>query len=85
MPATTSNPLPPIDGDSGGQITPIFVTVKEAAAILGGVSPWTVNQLCRLGTIESRFHKNRRLVVLASLKAYADSLPATRDESEESA
>lgn len=63
------------------EVTPIFVTVKDAAAILGGVSPWTVNQLCRDDVIESRFHKRRRLVVLASLKAYAESLPATREES----
>lgn len=60
---------------------PIFVTVKDAAARLGGFSPWTVNQLCRDGVIESRWHKRRRLVVLASLTAYAESLPASREES----
>jgi len=63
-------------------ITPIFVTVKEAAAILGGgTSPWTMNRLCKLGAIESKFQANRRMVSLVSLHEYAANLP----ESQESA
>jgi hypothetical protein len=62
------------------KVAPIFVTVQEAAAILGGdTSPWTVNNLCRLGAIESKWSgegkRRRRLVRLASVHAYADSLP----------
>ncbi|WP_294567549.1 helix-turn-helix domain-containing protein [uncultured Arthrobacter sp.] len=85
MPATTSNDPQGLGGASVADITPIFATVKDAAAILGGLSPWTVNQLCRTGAIESRFHNRRRLVVLASLRAYAESLPTTREDGEESA
>ena len=74
---------------SAAEITPIFVTVKDAAAILGGgVSPWTVNRLCRLGRIESRFHERRRMVLLSSIKDYAMSLPDGSDidnEQQESA
>lgn len=61
-------------------LTPIHVTAKDAAAILGGgVSPWTIHQLCRLGKIDSRFQGKRRMVVLASLRDYAENLPTTRE------
>lgn len=61
-------------------ITPIHVTAKDAATILGGgVSPWTIHRLCRDGLIESRFLNRRRLVVLASLREYADNLPVSRE------
>jgi hypothetical protein len=74
MPANTSN-----HPRSGG---PKFLTVKEAAARLGGgYSPWVINKLCRDGKIESRWHSRRRLVVAASLDDYADSLPTERQES----
>ena len=79
MPAITSNN--PQSGDAVPPISPIYVTAKDAATILGGgTSPWTIHRLCRIGAIESRFHGKRRMVVLESLRAYADSLPATRDE-----
>lgn len=55
---------------------PIFVTVKDAAAIIGGTSPWTIYRLCKTGAIESRLRNNRRLVVRASLLNYAANLPA---------
>lgn len=72
MPANTSNNL-----QSG---EPKFLTVKEAAARLGGgYSPWVINKLCRDGKIESRWHSRRRLVVATSLDEYADSLPAERE------
>ena len=71
MPANTSN--------SQRSEDPKFLTVKEAAARLGGgYSPWVINKLCRDGKIESRWHNRRRLVVVTSLDEYADSLPTER-------
>lgn len=74
MPANTSN--------SQRSEDPKFLTVKEAAARLGGgYSPWVINKLCRDGKIESRWHNRRRLVVVTSLDEYADSLPSEREAS----
>lgn len=56
------------------QIQPIFVSVKEAAQVLG-LTPWSVYQLCDQQKIESRYHGRRRLVLVESLREYADSLP----------
>ena len=68
-------------GEPVSTMEPIYVTARDAATILGGgTSPWTIHRLCRLGAIESRFQGQRRMVVLASLRDYADSLPATRAE-----
>lgn len=79
MPATTSNYPQP--GTPVTAIAPIYVTAKDAAAILGGgTSPWTIHRLCRLGAIESRFQGKRRMVSLSSLREYAESLPTERDE-----
>lgn len=65
---------------SAETITPIFVTVRDAAAILGGgTSAWTMNRLCKLGAIESKFQANRRMVNLASLREYAANLPDERE------
>ncbi|MGH3355137.1 MAG: helix-turn-helix domain-containing protein [Nocardioidaceae bacterium] len=55
-------------------IDPIFVSVKEAARILG-ISPWVCYQLLDKGGIESRYHGRRRLVSYQSLVEYADRLP----------
>lgn len=77
MPANTSNS--PQVGTVA--VEPIYVTARDAAAILGGgTSPWTVHRLCRLGAIESRMHNNRRLVSLASLREYAAGLPVVLDD-----
>lgn len=51
---------------------PLFISVKEAARLLS-ISDWTVYQHCYAGTIESRKLGGRRLIVLASLKDYADN------------
>lgn len=59
---------------------PIFVSVKDAARILG-LSTWAVrNDLLDTQIVESRYHGRRRLVSLASLRDYADSLPSARPE-----
>lgn len=55
-------------------IAPIFVSVKEAARILG-ISPWSCYQLLDQQAIDSRYHGRRRLVVFDSLRRYAEALP----------
>lgn len=62
---------------AASQIEPIFVTVKEAARILA-LSPFTVSKKLDAGLIDSRYEGTRRLVRLASLAEYADSLPTER-------
>lgn len=67
-------------------LTPIFVSVKQAAQMLG-ISTWSCYQLLdanekRPAQIESRYHGRRRLVSVESLRKYADSLPTEpQDES----
>lgn len=60
------------------EIAPIFVSVKQAAVMLC-LSRWSVDKLCQAGTIESRWHSNRRLVSVESIRAYAASLPTERE------
>lgn len=55
-------------------VEPIFVSVKDAAAILA-ISPWAVYKLLGDGEIDCQYHGSRRLVRLASLRSYADNLP----------
>lgn len=55
---------------------PIYVSVKEAARILG-VSPWLMYQRLDSQAVESRYEGRKRLVDYASLKAYAAALPTT--------
>lgn len=60
--------------ETQAEIGPIFVSVKQAASILG-ISPWSAYQLLDAQAIESRYHGRRRLVVVESLRAYAAGLP----------
>ena len=62
------------DTSTTGSLEPIFVSVKDAARMLA-ISPWSCYQLLDAGKIEDRYQGRRRLVVLASLKAYAEGLP----------
>lgn len=55
-------------------IDPIFVSVKEAARLLG-ISTWSAYQLCYEEKLECRFRGRRRMVVVQSLYDYADNLP----------
>jgi hypothetical protein len=59
---------------STGQVEPIFVSVKDAAKILG-LAPITVYKLLNDGVIDSRYQGRRRSVVLTSLHDYAAGLP----------
>lgn len=61
------------------QVDPIFVTVKEAARLLG-VSTWTLYQRLDQQAIESRYEGRKRLVVVESLRKYAAGLPASAPE-----
>lgn len=61
------------------ELDPIFISVKEAARMLG-VSTWTLYQLLDSQTIASQYHGRKRLVVLASLREYAAGLPTSRPE-----
>lgn len=62
-------------------IDPIFVSVKEAADMLG-LTPWSVYQLLDRQEIESRYHGRRRLVLVTSLREYAERLPTSPPEVE---
>ena len=66
-------------------LDPIYVSVKEAARILG-LSPWSIYQKLNDQQIESRYDGRKRLVVVESLRKYAASLPeiAPSPESEAS-
>lgn len=56
-------------------LAPIFVSVKEAARMLG-ISTWVCYQLLDRGDIESRYQGRRRLVNYRSLVEYAERLPS---------
>lgn len=58
---------------------PIFVSVKEAARLLG-LSTWSMYQKLDQQVIESRYDGRKRLVDYASLRAYAAALPAVAPE-----
>lgn len=58
------------------ELDPIYVSVKDAARILG-VSTWLIYQKLDQQVIESRYEGRKRLVVLASLREYAADLPTT--------
>jgi excisionase family DNA binding protein len=60
---------------------PIYVSVKEAARILG-VSTWLMYQRLDGQHIDSVYEGRKRLVDFQSLKAYAASLPSTPPQSE---
>ena len=56
------------------QISPIFVSVKEAARILG-LGTWSVYKLLDAQEIASQYQGRKRLVRFDSLQEYADNLP----------
>lgn len=58
-----------------GSVDPIFVSVKEAARILGGLTTWSIYRLCDDQILISQYHGRRRLVRLDSLRDYAANLP----------
>lgn len=71
-PTPTTSPA-----DAGHPPDAIFVSVKEAAHMLGLSRNQTYTLLDRQ-LIESRYFGKRRLVLLSSLRAFADALPTER-------
>lgn len=70
----------PQTGGESAPLEPIFVSVKEAARLLN-LTPGTVyNQILDGGLVESHYYGRRRMVVLASLREFAKSLPTERPE-----
>jgi excisionase family DNA binding protein len=59
-------------------IPPIFVSVSKAAEMLG-LAKLTIYRMCDEQILVSQYHGKRRLVRLASVQEYADSLPTTRE------
>ena len=59
---------------SDASLAPIFISVKQAAQMLG-ISPWSCYQLLDSGAVDSRYHGRRRLVRVESLHKYAAGLP----------
>lgn len=62
-------------------VEPIFVSVKDAAKVLG-ISLWAMYQLLddEARPIDSRYKGSRRLVSVASLREYAANLPTDRPD-----
>lgn len=66
--------MAPISSSRAG-IEPIFVSVAEAADALA-VSRWQIYELLNKQQIESRYQGRKRLVVVSSLREYAQGLKA---------
>lgn len=64
-------------------LDPIYVSVKEAARMLG-LSTWSIYQKLDAQEIESRYDGRKRLVVVESLRKYAASLPEVPTKAEAS-
>ena len=58
---------------------PIHVSIQEACHLLG-ISRVSMFHLLEADQIKSRYHGRRRLVVLASLEAFAAALPTEREQ-----
>lgn len=61
-------------------IDPIYISVKDAAEALA-VSTFQVYKLLDQQKIESRYEGTRRLVVVTSLREYAERMPTSAPES----
>lgn len=59
------------------ELEPMFVRVREAAAFLA-VPEWRMYELLRKQLIESRYEGKRRLVLVSSLREFAEKLPDER-------
>lgn len=65
------------------ELDPIYVSVKEAARMLG-VSTWLMYQRLDKQVIESRYEGRKRLVLVSSLREYAAGLPTAAPKPEAS-
>jgi excisionase family DNA binding protein len=57
----------------------ITVSVKDAA-LMTGLSRWTIYQLLDKQAVRSVYQGSRRLVVVDSLREYVENLPTERPE-----
>ena len=62
------------DTSGGRNLSPITVTVKTAADMLG-ITSYRVIELCRAGAVDSRLEDGRILVDADSLRSYVETLP----------
>lgn len=62
-------------------LEPIYVSVKQAAEMLS-VKPWLIYQLLRdpANGLDARYLNSRRVITLASVRAFAADLPTERPE-----
>lgn len=60
-------------------LEPIYISVKQAAAMLG-IVPWSVYELLKDDKLDARYFGKRRLIRLDSVRAFAETLPAERPE-----
>jgi hypothetical protein len=67
------------NGEAATTLEPIFISVKEAARMLN-LTPWSMYQILDAEKVEARYFGRRRMVVLASLREFAKSLPTERPE-----
>lgn len=61
-------------------LDPHYVSVKQAAEFLA-LNAQTIYSLLDQQVIESRYAGRKRLVVVSSMREYAESLPAVRPQS----
>lgn len=61
------------------RLDPHYVSVEEAAEFLG-LSKWSVYSKLDQQLIESRYDGRKRLVVVTSLREYAEGLPSSRTQ-----
>jgi hypothetical protein len=54
---------------------PLLLSVKDAAVLLGNLTPWSVYKLLDENAMESVYQGRRRYVVFASLTEYVKNLP----------
>ena len=69
----------PLDGPSSGLLPPRLLSVRDAAAYLGGVSPWLIRRLIEEGALHPVKLAGARRVLLDRLEL--DALVAASRES----
>jgi hypothetical protein len=75
--AQRGTPTPGIEATTRATEDVELVSVKRAAKIIS-LSVWEMCGVLDSGAVESRWQSGRRLVRVASLRAYVDALPTER-------
>lgn len=71
--------MPEVMNRSDATLEPIFCSVTDAARLLA-LSPRFVYDILDKGAIESRYQGRKRLVVIESLRRYAEGLPTSPED-----